>query len=234
MRLALVTAWILGGAGVASGLYWGFLNTPESTVWAVALSATLLVLALIAIGVTINGAILLWTRGPSAATVLLAGRSAPAIVPAALIVIATWWLVLYAEAWINLRSGAINAWFIARFGWDDVSWLFATVRYVSIWARWLLAGLLAIWLMASWLHGAKHRVSIRRIALASIWFVILIVVPWAYLVPWRPQGLPATSAETVFIAAKLTMAAILIAAGVGLVIRAITNDEVRITKPDPI
>jgi hypothetical protein len=219
MRLALVTAWILGGAGVAGGLYWGFLNTPESTMWALALSAILLLLALIAIGVTVNGAILLWTRGPSPAAVRLAARSAPAIVPAALIVIATWWLVLYAEAWINLRSGSINAWFIARFGWDDVSWLFAAVRYLSIWLRWLLAALLAIWLMASVLYGAKYRVSVRRIALASVWFVILIVVPWAYLVPWRPEGLPASSLEPVFIGVKLLLAAIFIAGGAALIVR---------------
>jgi hypothetical protein len=220
MRLALVTAWILGGAGVAGGLYWGFLNTPESTVWALALSATLLLLTLVAIGVTVNGAILLWTRGPSPATLILAGRRAPAILPAALIVIATWWLAVHAETWIALRSGAINAWFIARFGWDDVSWLFVAVRYVSIWVRWLLAGLLAIWLMASLLHGTKYRVSIRRVALASLWFVILIVVPWAYLVPWRPAGLPASSVEPVFIGAKLLIAAVVIACGAAWIVRA--------------
>jgi hypothetical protein len=82
-----------------------------------------------------------------------------------------------------------------------------------------LAGLLAIWLMASLLHGTKYRVSIRRVALASLWFVILIVVPWAYLVPWRPAGLPASSVEPVFIGAKLLIAAVVIACGAALIVR---------------
>jgi hypothetical protein len=219
MRLALVTGWILAGAAVAGGLYWAFLNTPESTVWSVGLSAALLLLALIVIGVTVNGAILLWIREPSPGALLAAGRSAPTVVPAALVVIATWWLSLHAETWIALRSGAINAWFIARFGWDDVSWLFATVRYLSIWVRWVVAALLAIWLMASLLHGTKYRVSISRVALASLWFVMLIVVPWAYLVPWRPVGLPGSSVEPIFIGVKLLIAAVVIACGAALIVR---------------
>lgn len=219
MRLLIVTAWILGGAGVAGGVYWGFLNTPESTVWALALSAVLLLSTLFVIGATVNGAILLWTRGPSRSLLMQAARQAPAVVPAALLVIAIWWLAVHAETWVALRSGAINAWFIARFGWDDVSWLFAMVRYGSIWVRWLVAGLLSIWLMASLLHGAKHRVSIVRVGLASLWFAILIVVPWAYLVPWRPAGLPATSVEPAFIGAKLLVAAVVMAGGAALIVR---------------
>ena len=47
-----------------------------------------------------------------------------------------------------MRSGQISAWFIARFGWDDVSWLFTAIRYVAQWLRWVIAALLALSLMA--------------------------------------------------------------------------------------
>ena len=43
------------------------------------------------------------------------------------------------------------------------------------------------------------------------WFAVLIALPWLYLVPWRPAGLPATSIELAFIVAKLSVTAILMA-----------------------
>jgi len=219
MRLVLVALWILVGGGAAGGVYWAFLNTPESTVWALAASALLLALALALAGVTVNGAILLWTRGPSRQALMHALLRAPVVVPAALIVIAIWWLTTQAEAWVTMRSGPISAWFIARLGWDDVSWLFAGVGYVAVWTRWVLAVMLATWVMAAMMHGAKHRLSFKGMGLASVWFVVLIALPWIYLVPWRPAALPATTLEPAFIAAKLAVAAALIATGLALVIR---------------
>ena len=53
-------------------------------------------------------------------------------IPAPSIVVVIWWLVGGAtDRWITIHSGPINAWFIARFGWDDVSWLFAGDRASS-------------------------------------------------------------------------------------------------------
>ena len=45
-RLAAVTVWILAGAALTGGVYWAFLNTPESTVGALLLSALLAVFAI--------------------------------------------------------------------------------------------------------------------------------------------------------------------------------------------
>ena len=67
MRLVIVTAWILLGAALAGGAYWGFLNTPESTAVALIVSALLVVLTMVLVAITINGAISLWVHGPSAA-----------------------------------------------------------------------------------------------------------------------------------------------------------------------
>ena len=49
-----------------------------------------------------------------------------------------------------MRSGEINAWFIARFGWDDVSWLLHGDRGIvgRRGCRWVVAALLALSLMA--------------------------------------------------------------------------------------
>jgi len=226
MRLALATIWILVGSALTAGVYWAFLMTPESTIWTLMVSAALALFALALAGLTATGAIAMWWHGASAASFRSAATSIPGVVPAALIVILVWWLANRVEIWIAMRSGQINAWFIARFGWDDMSWLFATVGYVADWFRWVFAALLALSLMAGFVtigwralrQAAWFRRALRprAIAAATMWFVGLIALPWLYLVPWRPASLPPTSIEFAFIVAKLSLAAILFAIGAAL------------------
>ena len=238
MKLVLAAAWILIGAAVTAAVYWGFLITPESTVWALMVSAVLAVVVLALAGFTIAGAIAVWWHGASSRAVQIAARSIPGIVPAALIVALIWWLVHRAEIWIAMRSGQINAWFIARFGWDDMSWLFTAIGVAAGWLRWVIAALLAVSLMAafaaagwralaqgSWLRRA---LGARAIAASTLWFGVLVALPWLYLLPWRPRNLPPTSIEFAFIAAKLTTAAILFALGTALIVR-----EAAAEVPDP-
>ncbi len=110
-----------------------------------------------------------------------------------------------------------------------MSWLFTTVRYVAEWLRWVLAGLLALSLIAgfvaigwsalgqaSWLRRALRP---RTLLVATCWFVALIALPWIYLVPWRPRQLPASSVEFAFIVAKLSLSAVLFAVGAALIAR---------------
>ena len=46
MRLALATLWIMAGSVLTASVYWVFLITPESTVWALMMSAMLAIVAL--------------------------------------------------------------------------------------------------------------------------------------------------------------------------------------------
>lgn len=228
MRLLLATVWTLIGAAITAGVYWAFLITPESSVLALLASAVLSIIALVLAAFTINGTIEIWSRGFSFGGVLRSMRAIAFAIPAALIVLLMWWLTTRFENAIAMRSGQINAMFIARFGWDDISWLFTSIRYLAIWLRWVVASLLALSLMAAglsagwpalgqaaWLRRALHP---RAIAVATLWFVVLIAVPWTVLVPWRPQNLPPTSAEFAFIAAKLTLSALLAAIGTALIV----------------
>lgn len=228
MRLLLAAGWILIGAAVTASVYWAFLITPESTVWALVLSALLALLALALVGLTANGAIAMWTNGASIAGIRRAARQIPAIVPAALLVWLSWWIAGRIDTWVAIQSGEINAWFIARFGWDDMSWLFTGIRWFTTWLRWVMSSLLALSLMAGmaavgWRAAAqaawvRRALRPRAILLATVWFVALIVLPWTYLVPWRPQWLPPTSAEFTFIVVKLSISAILIAVGAALIV----------------
>jgi hypothetical protein len=226
MRLALATLWILAGSALTAGVYWAFLITPESTIWMLLVSAVLALIALALAGLTASGAIAMWWHGASVVSIRRAARSIPGVVPAALIVLLVWWLANRVEIWVAMRSGQINAWFIARFGWDDMSWLFAAIGYAADWFRWVIAALLALSLMAGFVavgwralaQAAWFRRALRprAIATATLWFGGLIALPWLYLVPWRPASLPPTSIEFAFIVAKLSIAAILFAVGAAL------------------
>lgn len=233
MRLALATAWILVGSAVTGGVYWLFLITPESTVWSLIASALLAFAALLLAGFTASGAIAMWSYGPSRAGVRRAVRAIPAAIPAALIVWVMGWLATHAQTWITMRSGPINAWFIAQLGWDDVSWLFTGISYTLLWLRWVLAAVLALSLIAgvvaigwpaltqaAWLRRALRP---RTLALGTLWAIVLIALPWTYLVPWRPKQLPASSLEFAFIVAKLSFVAIVVAIGAALIARDSVN-----------
>jgi len=215
--------WILAGSVLTGAIYWTFLITPESTAWMLIASALLSMAALAAAGFTASGAIALLLHGRSAAGIRRALTAIGGAIPAAAIVLIVWWLTRRGEAWVGLRSGPINAYFIAQFGWDNMSWLFTTVHYLAAWCRWVLSGLLALSMMggfvalgwsalgeAAWLRQALRP---RALLVGTLWFVVLIALPWIYLVPWRPKELPASSVEFAFIAVKLSLAAILFAIG---------------------
>ena len=215
-RLIAVTAWILGWGVLTGAAYWAFLKTPESTVWALMLSALLAIVSLALLGITVNGAIAAWPSGVSRDTVRRAIIRIPAIIPAVLIAAIAWWVVSRVTGWVSAHSGEMSAWFIARFGWSDVSALFSTINWTGWWIRWILAPMIAL----SFVAGAIGRgVSPRRLAVATVWFLVLVAAPWVYLAPWRPAGLPPTSVEPMFIALKLAVTALLMATGLALITR---------------
>ena len=232
MRLVSVTLWILAGAALTGGAYWSFLVTPESTVGALAASSLLIITAAFLAAVTVGGAILGWRDGLSASHLRTTIAGVPAAVPGALVVFAVWWLVGSATDRVTIHSGQLNAWFIASFGWVDVSWLFTGIAWFSVWLKWVVAPMLALSLMASVLVAGWRTLTGMRwvtralaplsLGIATIAFGVLIAAPWTYLTPWRPEGLPATSIELAFIIAKLSVTALLMASGLALIIRQAT------------
>lgn len=229
MRLVSVTVWILVGAALTGGAYWSFLITPEATIGALAASALLIVIAAFLAALTLSGAIVGWRHGLATSHLRAALAGVPAAIPAAIVAAAVWWLVGSATDRIAIYSGQINAWFIASFGWDDVSWLFTGITWLAAWLKWVVAPMLALSLMSGIIAGGWRalpgvRWMTRALAplplgLATVAFGVLVAAPWVYLTPWRPGGLPATSLELAFIIAKLSATALLMATGVALIIR---------------
>jgi hypothetical protein len=229
MRLVTVTLWLLAGAALTGGVYWSFLITPESTGWSLAASALLLIAAAFLLALTISGAAVGWRHGVSTSHIRTAMAGVPGIVPAAAIVALFWWLAGSITDSMTLYNGPIRAWFIASFGWDDVSWLFTGVDWLAAWLKWVVGPVLALSLLGAILsQGWRGLVGLSWItralaplplATATLLFAALVAAPWIYLTPWRPEDLPATSVELAFVIAKLSVTSLLMAIGVALIIR---------------
>ncbi|MDP2054763.1 MAG: hypothetical protein Q8L75_14085, partial [Acidobacteriota bacterium] len=173
-----------------------------------------------------------WQHGVSSSLFRAAAAGVPASIPAALIAGLIWWLAGAATDRVTIYSGPITAWFIAAFGWDDVSWLFTGISWLAMWLKWVVAPMLALALMAGILTSGWRELAgatwLRRalapvpLVTATLLFVVLVAAPWIYLAPWRPGGLPATSVELAFVIGKLAVTALLMAVGVALIIRQAT------------
>jgi hypothetical protein len=226
-RTLAVVVILAAGSLIAAGLYWLFLNTPESN--ALMLVASLLIgSALVAVvAVTVNAAVLS-AHGSPIGTALAAGSRGTGwfLVAMAPLVIG-WWVIGQGDDWIAGHQGEIQAWFIARFGWADITRLLQTELWVSRWLRWavlpmvslsLLSALLTRSRRSGWLRRASHW---RTMLVATAVFVVLFALPWQ-LTRWRPE-LPPTWVEPAVAGLRLGLvflfgllgAAVMIIASVG-------------------
>ena len=225
--LASTTVALLVGTAVAGALYWGFLNTPESTVAALIVSLLLALAAVALAAATINIVLLAWTaESLSPALVRRAGRQLPAGVLPLAFLTAAWWVVFRAEGWLEWHSGEISAWFIAQFGWGDVTWLFRAVALIGLWLRWVLMPLAAlVWwrriLGGVWQpsNAIREAVGPRRLLVATVIMCMLVWVPWRHVVPWRPSAITPGTPELVFVGAKLGLVVLLGALASTLLVR---------------
>lgn len=226
--LAGTTLVMLAGATVTGAIYWGLLNTPESTAWMLALSVILAALAAVVAALTIGVVLLAWSgQTEPRALAMRAARGLPAGVPPVLLVALVWWLVLRGTTWVDAHSGEISAWFIARFGWSDVQWLFTTTAWIAWWLQWVVAPFVAlVWwrsiLVGGWRPtGALVREALRPMGVLVATAIVLLLVwmPWTQLVPWRPRSLAPGTMELLFVAAKLGVVILLSAIGWSLVAR---------------
>ena len=225
--LSATSVALLLGTGVVAALYWGFLNTPESTVAALLVSLLLALTTVALAAGTINLVLLVWTaESLSPALVRRAGRQLPAAILPLVFLAAAWWVVFRAEGWLELHSGEISAWFIARFGWADVTWLFRTAALIGLWIRWVLVPLAAlVWwrriLGGFWHPSSAFREAVEpgRLLAATLTMCMLVWVPSRHVVPWRPTVITPGTPELVFVGAKLGLVALLGALAFTLLVR---------------
>jgi hypothetical protein len=227
--LALSTAVILAGIGLAGGLFWAFLNTPESTMVALALSVVLALTVLAVLGVTVSAALTGWAGGWRTIRRDTLVRGALAFVPALLFVAAGWFAVENALGWVTARSGEISAWFLAVFDWQDVRPLIRTAVLFGEWLRRIVIPFAALiglghaiagaWQPTApyaWLPQASAPI---RLLLVTAVAALTLWAPVTYALYWMPRGLPATWVEPAIAAIKLATIAVVGAAGLSLIIR---------------
>ena len=220
----------LGGA-LSAGLYWSFLNTPESNALMLGLSAMLVLATLVGAAVTINAAVLL-ARGASMRGALTSGLRAILLFLIAFAPLALGWFAIGRfDRWFTAHAGEINAWFIAQFGWADVTPLMRAELWTSRWLRWAVLPVTALSLLASliaserssrsgWLRRAWHW---RTLAIATLVFVLLFALPWQ-LTAWRPS-LPPTWISPAVAAVRLGIVGVLCVAGAAVLVMVSVRDR---------
>jgi len=217
-RESLAAVVLALGYALAGGLYWWLLNVPESNALALILSATLVLLLVVASAVTTAGAV---------AVASGTGRPARQHVGAAIVGFAiglALFEVLFAitdqgEQWWIRHSGEIDALFLRYGGITRTGWLHTTVEQTVIFGRLMLglsavAALVVAGVSGGWralLHGLRR--SVRLVPLAATLAGVLVFVKIVCrLVFWRPRGLPPTWMEPTFVTIKLaTLYAVTIA-----------------------
>lgn len=229
--LVAVVAWLFGGELLAAALYWGFLNAPESNSAMLIASALLALSVAVVLAFTVSAAAFALREGGwSSRLIRRAVRSVPlfwlSCVPAALL----WWGPRAAQGWLTDHSSEVTAWFIAAFGWSDVSLLFTAAAFLRAWLGWVVGPTLslALFIRLTGAPGASLAAfasSWRAVGLATLWFLVLIVLPWQF-VSWRPRQLPATWLDPAVAGVRLLVVGVAMTFGVALMIRAITTDRV--------
>ena len=148
-RTLAVSVVLSAGSVLAAGLYWLFLNTPESNVFMLVASLLLMVAVVTVVAVTVNAAVLR-ARGIALGNALAAAaRGTGWFVIAVVPLLLTWWAILRGDDWIARHQGEITAWFIAQFGWADITRLLQVETWMSRWLRWAVLPAVTASLLAS-------------------------------------------------------------------------------------
>ena len=174
-RIVAVTGGLLAGHLVLAGIYWAFLQLPESNVAMLAASALLVVLLFA--GMTgIQGQALLqfatdlpWRQRASQAL------KDPRPFLAAVLV---WLIVSSLCGWVERRHethrGEIDAWLIAHADWTNTSWMHRTFEWILHGVRYVAGTSLAVGVLAAGvlggladvarLHWIRRALGVRRLA----------------------------------------------------------------------
>lgn len=235
-RVVRAAAWLVAGQMIVGGLYWAFLNTPESNATMLLASVLLLVVMALVAGVTIGGALL----GAASSRVGRAVTGAPWIVVAAIPAVMLWWIVTRADTWIAAHSGEIAAWFIASLGWADVSWLMRALEWLSLWLRAVVAPLLLLSLFTSLLFiggralasvgwvGRALRIGTLIVATLAVALLVLLPMQAAY---WQIPGLPPTWVEPALAGLRLLLIGLVMTIGWAIVVAMVA--EAPAVEPPP-
>lgn len=225
-KAVAVLAWLVAGHLALAGLFWGLVNTPESNVMMLALSA-FLVLALLAVAGIVEGTAGAWLLpGRTFRDALKDGvRALPAFLLALMVLAIAWWIGGRIDAWHAAHHGEIDAWFIAKFNAPTAQWPHRVIDAVAFIVRDIVGVSLAVALLFAGLEGGLGAVarlkwigaglSRDQVMLVAIAMTLFVALPWRFAT-WRPNDLPLTWVQPAFAAVKLTLIAVAMTVGWGI------------------
>lgn len=215
-RLITATVWLAAGHALVAAAYAGMIQTPDSSVPLLVLTATLVLAAML----------LLLLTSASAARVLHADdvpwhgwSRVPAMLPGVMLAVlavgfvgalATW-----GGMWWSAHAGQVDAAAIAAGDVTQTAWLHTGVRWAVAGVQWVLV---PAWLAAALVWAAAYRTrdvaSMKwlvtglhpRVLLTTLAVVLVLVwLPWR-VVYWRPPQLGTWTSwmEMTFIGLKLS------------------------------
>jgi hypothetical protein len=199
------------GYGLAGALYWALLNVPESSVAALALSASLVPLVIVMAAATTAAAVMIaggatgdtWRRMPAGIGGFVIGVAMFAVL---------WWITGRVDAWWTVHRGEVDALFLRFGGITRTSWLHQTVSWIAFLARWALGLSIVASLVVAGARGGgrtlrrglRGSVRVRSLTVTAAGVVVFTEALWR-LALWRPERLPPTWMEPAFVTIKLTV-----------------------------
>ena len=139
-RLPLIAGWLIAGHAAAAGLFWALLQVPESSSLMLLISATLALLAVLAVVWTVGGALAAWRPEATPGRAMARGLvHLAAIVLGVLVFALVWWLTEKGAIWHAQYGGQLDAWIIARTGKSETARLHSAIFWLLWFLRWGLA-----------------------------------------------------------------------------------------------
>jgi hypothetical protein len=224
-----ITGWLVIGHAILGGLYWLLLQIPESNVLMLTASALTAAAILVGVGLVSATGLAWWSSSGFGAAAGTGVRRTAWGIAAVAVAGLFWFATGLITTWHAGHATEFDAWFLASFGWTDVSWFHVTFGWIQWFVRYVFGvGLALALLAAAVLGGARAVVSIRWAARAFHWQTVLITtfamlvgfyLPWQFVVPWRPASLPPTWVQPAFAAVKLGVVFIVMNAAWAIVLR---------------
>ena len=230
-RLPLIAGWLIAGHAAAAGLFWALLQVPESSSLMLVISATLALLAVLAVAWTVGGALAAWRPEATPGRAMARGFGhLAAVVLGALVFALVWWLTEKGAIWHAQYGGQLDAWIIARTGKSETARLHSAIFWLLWFLRWGL-GLTIALSLAAWAvrDGVRALGSVRWLASALNplrWLGVTalvglgIALPWHH-VYWRPAKI-SIGVEPWFVAAKLALIVVVVTLAWALTLRVVT------------
>jgi hypothetical protein len=214
-RLSSAALTLAIGYAAAAGLFWTLLNVPESTVLSLLTSLFLLLLIVSLIGLTTAAAVAVAESVPTRTIMGRATAALPAFIIGITIFAALWWLSGVADGMWSRSRGEIDAWLLRYLGVTRSAPLHAAERWTLWLLRWGVGVSVVVALVTVSCVGAIGRLdAVRRGLRTAVGLTPLAAVTLAALAAseglwraaaWRPQGLPPSSVELLFVVVKLAL-----------------------------